>query len=451
MSAAVLAIMVPWVLGSALFLLASPAAWRSWGLWPAVGAGLGLGLGGLLCSWWLFLVGPPGAGYFTVEASITGVSLLALWRRRDRLMAAPVPAPESSLTLAGLWWPLFVVACLWLVLESAYHAHGGWDAWAIWNLRARFLFRAPEHWQLALSPVLSWSHPDYPLLLPSMVLRGWRLAGNDTTAVPVMVAGMYTFGAVALVRGAVGALRGSTQGNLAGLIMLANYAFLKHGASQFADVELAYFILTAVALMVLAQPHRGMRISLLLLAGLALGLAAWTKNEGQLFALLCLVAWPVSAWRHAGIRSALRVTAGLLLGAAPGLLAVAWLRLASSTESDLLNARTMAALWQHLTDPQRYLIIAEAFGRELAGLGSGILIIVLLYGWWVGREPARDWDPALHAGAWVLSLLLAGYFCVYLITPHDLHWHLGTSLSRLLLQAWPAAVFLWLMALRVPQ
>ena len=33
--------------------------------------------------------------------------------------------------------------------------------------------------------------------------------------------------------------------------------------------------------------------------------------------------------------------------------------------------------------------------------------------------------------------MLAGYFCVFLITPYPLKWQLESSLSRLIVQLWP--------------
>ncbi len=44
-----------------------------------------------------------------------------------------------------------------------------------------------------------------------------------------------------------------------------------------------------------------------------------------------------------------------------------------------------------------------------------------------------------------LGLMLSGFFIFYIITPKDLHWHLSTSLDRLLLQLWPSALFIYFM------
>ena len=63
-----------------------------------------------------------------------------------------------------------VVACAVLLVDwIGAHPHGRWDAWAIWNLRAKFLATPSDRWRDAFDPVVSWSHPDYPLLLPLAV------------------------------------------------------------------------------------------------------------------------------------------------------------------------------------------------------------------------------------------------------------------------------------------
>jgi len=57
-----------------------------------------------------------------------------------------------------------------------------------------------------------------------------------------------------------------------------------------------------------------------------------------------------------------------------------------------------------------------------------------------GMQPA---DPGPRASRIALTLTLAGYFLIYLITPYDLYWHLRFSLNRLFLQLWPAVIFLF--------
>jgi hypothetical protein len=62
----------------------------------------------------------------------------------------------------------FVMSGFWQT-----NPHGNWDAWAIWNLRARFLIHGGNVAQRAWSPALISSHPEYPLLVSGFVARCW--------------------------------------------------------------------------------------------------------------------------------------------------------------------------------------------------------------------------------------------------------------------------------------
>ena len=62
---------------------------------------------------------------------------------------------------------------------------GGYDAWMIWNTRARFLVRAAD-FHTAFSPrLLFWLHQDYPWLVPGAVAQAFMLQGHgEPLAVP---------------------------------------------------------------------------------------------------------------------------------------------------------------------------------------------------------------------------------------------------------------------------
>src|SRR5262249_40595038 len=76
----------------------------------------------------------------------------------------------------GVGTPAVVLVMRW-VLSNPY---GRWDAWAIWNLHAKFLAAPSAAWRGMFDAALGWSQPDYPLLLPSAVARGWTFAGSAT-------------------------------------------------------------------------------------------------------------------------------------------------------------------------------------------------------------------------------------------------------------------------------
>jgi MFS family permease len=96
---------------------------------------------------------------------------------------------------------------------------------------------------------------------------------------------------------------------------------------------------------------------------------------------------------------------------------------------------------QRIFDLLRFKTIISAFvAGGLQHLTAFVIVIplcFLLLGRY--RDPFGRRGNLLLPGS-VLGLMLAGYIGVYLTTPHDLDWHLATSLDRLLVQVWPMAV-----------
>ncbi len=90
------------------------------------------------------------------------------------------------------FFAICVVATSALTEHFLRYPDGGNDAFIIWNLRARWLFRAADQFKTAFSPeILLWAHPDYPLLLPALVVRGFTVIGRETVAVPGVVAVLF--------------------------------------------------------------------------------------------------------------------------------------------------------------------------------------------------------------------------------------------------------------------
>ena len=81
---------------------------------------------------------------------------------------------------------------------------------------------------------------------------------------------------------------------------------------------------------------------------------------------------------------------------------------------------------------------------EIVHLGGGTIgITPFLLFYLVSTKLKRKSVAGVETGVAMLALMLAGYFVVCLTTPVKLAFHLQTSLSRLLLQLWPSAVFVF--------
>ena len=217
--------------------------------------------------------------------------------------------------LAGVLLAAALVDALWLARETAAEPHGTWDAWAIWNVRARFFFRADHDWTNAF--IASHGHPDYPLLLPLTVARFWSYVGSETTVVPRALSLAYLGGMLALTVTTLAALRGWIQGLVAGLVLLGTPQLIGHATAQDAEAPLAFWLLASCALLALRDFECASRSGLLVLAGAAAGMAAWTKNEGMLQLIALGGAVSLCAIRSTPREQGLREIRSFLLGALP--------------------------------------------------------------------------------------------------------------------------------------
>jgi len=331
--------------------------------------------------------------------------------------------------------------------------HGRWDAWLIWNMHARFLFRGGDLWQEGFASGLDWSHWDYPLLLPLSIARGWTYTGGEGN-LPAVMGYVFTFFILGLLLTSLSLLRGRIQGYLAAMLLMGTPFFIYMGTSQFADIPLAFFIL-ATLVMLLFQAGSPETPGATILAGLAAALCAWTKNEGFLFLVIVIGSLFFTTAYLRGWNSSLKRTAWFLAGALPILVCVVYFKTALAPANDLLAGSSVSAISSKLLDPDRYIQIAKAFfitglsftqglfdvrtGMHLT-LGPVNLLLLAVYllitGVWI--EP-QDKTGLLQTLS-ILFLMAAGYFLVYVLTPLDLHYHLMTSLNRLFLQLWPGII-----------
>lgn len=436
-------------------------------------AGGGLGIGVTSCLYFVCLLTGLTRYLPAIDLGVClllGIPCFVLFRRPADRGGQPLPETGKRsrfpILLAGIFSVELVASLGSFVFAFLKEPHGRWDAWLIWNMHARFLFRGGEHWRDAFASGLDWSHWDYPLLLPLSIARGWQYMGGESLSIPAVMAFVFTFMTLGLLWCALSFLRSRIQGCLATMILLGTPFFIVMGASQFADVPLAFFILATLILLSWQARSPENHPGALILAGLAAGLCAWTKNEGLLFLLIVTGSLFCTAVYAGGWRSALNRTAGFLAGALPILLMVIYFKTQLSPANDWMAGFNPAAVAAKLTDFSRYAEIAKAFFimgisftqglinvRVGMHLNPGAVNILLLIGYLFlagVRIDGRDRIGLLQSAA-ALGLMLIGYFFVYVLTPLDLGYHLATSLNRLFLQLWPSVIFLCFMIAGSPE
>jgi len=228
------------------------------------------------------------------------------------------------------------------------------------------------------------------------------------------------------------------QGALAAIVVLSLAELVDIGFFQYADIQLAYFFLATAALFYIytMQPNP----TILFLAGLFAGFSAWTKNEGDAFVVISILLCLVLSFRAK--KNLLKFFLfGLLF---PIIIVVLFKSIAPQNDLFLDKAHSL----QQLLDGSRYQLIFAQIWQKIGLFGSWrinfflALALYTLLMWKPAQPKGQLWLPLAF-----FLLQFAGYFVIYLITPHDLYWHLDTSLDRLMFHVLPVllfCIFTWL-------
>lgn len=333
----------------------------------------------------------------------------------------------SSLTWlgVGLLMALYAVPILTQPLQA-------WDARSIWFFHARMIYIAGE-----LSPAtgldhrsIAFSHPDYPKLIPALAAQLTTLRGYWNEYLPKaalwLVLGPAFLGLFSLARQ-----------RIAFLFLLTVLPFSLRGWlwNGYMDGHLALYL--ALALLFIGRALLSGDDLDFLLGLTTLALLPNIKNEGYLAALASLIAWGITVWlrRKSGdakvwveaFRSkATWVYLGLMI-MPMGLWNVKKALWGLNNDLDLGSAASVTRLLTRLGDGSLDTILRMAYPYLHGGILVFLFIVTVLI---LQRRalPSTAYVALLTAGLYLLGLL-----AIYLATPHDLNWHLRTSVDRTLL------------------
>jgi hypothetical protein len=411
---------------------------------------IGTGAGIASCVYFLALLaaGPSLTALVSAIAAVVAIALaLGLLTKRQGTHLDLAPGPPVPTYLIVILVAAAALAVTMFLGAVVFNPHGEEGAWSIWNLRARFLVRAGAFWRVAFSTDLAWTHPDYPLLLPGLVALCWKIAGAESMAAPVAIAFLFGLGTVGLLTSALAVLRGKTQALVAGTLLLGTASFIALAASLYGDVPLSFYILATLALLCLQDRHpEDLRFSAL--AGLMAGFGAWTRNEGLFFVGAVLLARAVALFRFGQRPTIVPQFLRLLAGMAAPLAVVIVFKLRVAPPSELLSVPA-STIVKNLADVGRWINTVEGMVVMLFNFGRFLIPVALLLAlyWYLVRfrVDARD-RAALFTAGIALPLTLAGQLLVDILYVGSLPLEIGTSLERILLQLWPAALLMFFLA-----
>jgi hypothetical protein len=459
----ILAFISPFLIGSAIIVILFPenslkGAWLV--LTISLGAGIGLGITSSAIFIWLALLGPPNSFYFTAELVLALLlGILAFYRFRNSadtyLKNSIVNDAANGVSLVWLR-NIFIFILLISMVSFAIKAgfinpYGKWDAWAVWNYRARWLFKGGDQWTQAFTYQMVADAPDYPLLISASVFRMWKLLAKDFIAVPILIAGIFTFGSILLIFSSLAILRGKNQACLAAMFMLITTQFLKVGTYQYSDVPLAFFILSTVILISLKDQYTTKSWQLSVLVGLAASCAAWTKNEGLLFLVLVIFIRLLGQLRKVDGSKSLKSFFSYILGLAPVLSTLIYFKINFAFENELIGPTNFRKSGAFLFEGDRYLQVLTAFIKKILTFNDKIIWLLVVYLLISGLDKSGFKKRKMRSHLFLMVFMLVGYFFSYIISPYNLRWHLNSSLYRLIIQLWPAWVFLFFYNVKGPE
>ena len=306
---------------------------------------------------------------------------------------------------------------------------GDWDAWAIWSQHAKFLTDA-DYFTNLFNDKIAWTHPDYPLMLSSLIAMLWKSFGNTTPLVPALLSYTIAFAMIVLIVSSFFEKRFWLSGVIIGLLLSATSILFPYVISQFSDTLLACFILLPFILLhhfPTSKPFTGF-----VLIGFLAATCAWIKNEGLMYFAIFSVCLVIRYFRER------RMVGGYILGSIFPLLVLALFKIFFSTSSDLLTAKS--SYWGKLTDASRYDFIVN-FASEYFIQNAVLLLCLMTIVFIVNRKFYISF-PFI-----VIALLFLSYLSAYVVSPYGLQWHMSTSFNRLVHQIVPALLYIMFFSL----
>lgn len=327
-----------------------------------------------------------------------------------------------------------LISVLFFTLYFVLYAgkHGSWDAVAIWNAHAKFVYYPYVFGSLYKSNPLSVQHPDYPLMLPAIIAFFWHAFNYVSTTIPLVFAYLLLIAVPLFVYYALKDAGLHLSAGVALLVFLINSNFKEIAASQCADTLLSLLVLVVFVQYNNLSNSPG---SLVYIMGFICGACGWVKNEGLLFCLVFTLFFIIANYKN--IKALARYFTGLLIP----LLIIISFKIYYAPANDLVSGenKQLTELSSVLLDVARYRIILKSFiTTAVTNYPQALILVIALI---IYRRHAFLTMPFAIVGT-----MLAAYFAIYLISPYNLNWHLYTSLYRVYQQLYPALVYLLLLS-----
>lgn len=397
---------------------------------------LGFGIGSVLYFLCLVLNLPSFQYYWILECIITMVLALFYYNEEK-----PDFSKHKFYKLSNWFYVLNVLALTIYLKYFLNNPMGSWDGFRIWNIKAEFLTGFNEDWLNVFMLPHFMSHNDYPMMLPASTARLWDYTGGENYLVNLVIGLFFTFGLVYLLYQSVEYFKSKKVALVVASVFMMLDIFLVNGASQCADIPLAYMFLSCIVCLFLYFQKQ--KFSYIILATMFATLSALTKNEGMMFLLIYLVVVSVWLLYSQKIKKLLIMLAVL----APMLVGLVLFKKIAHSPNDLIMGFFYLKTYNFVFDLSRYIVITKTFLSMLFFKFTLLLSLVLIC--FKGFRLKTKYKTPFMLSVVISALCVSGYFMVYLFSPHDIGWLVKNSMDRIILQILPVCLLLFSVNLRI--
>lgn len=368
---------------------------------------------------------------------LLGLSGFFLWMKHlfdsslsnFQVMRPQLSCPGFHCSKGALFWLgsvcLLVIAlgCSWIMLMSVIVVPDDWDAWAIWGAKAKILLLGDN----GLVEATYFGHPDYPLLWPmvwsfsawfsggweEMWSRGWGGVFAFLCAIEIIV----------ILRRLI---NNNLTAILGGALFLSMPITLVVASWSYAEAP--FWLLTISCAGCLLLKGSDSPIFVTIIAGLLASGAAYTKNEGVLFALVSAV-WILVLPGQRKYFHFLIFIGVFLVCYLPW---IYWVRFQLG-----LGSHATAGLFFNVENLQHGLNRILPALKSISRIWGDIkLWNIVLWGALLSAVISIG-NPLYRKLLFLPLAMIAGYFFITIFHRADIYWQVGTSWNRLTLHIMP--------------
>lgn len=440
-------IFIPYIISTFIGYCLISFLFRNWrpfsaGLHIALSIGIGLGVSALINFLTFILIGEYSRFGIIIGNALLLSTLLFLNIRFSRGKPYTEASLKSKIQLPVILFTVSAVGLFFLLTFIAnIHPYGEWDAWALWNMKLKFLIFGGKEWKNIFTE-LHWStQPDYPLLLVFLNMTPFAFFNNYLLQIPMATAVCLTFTSGLVLFSAVKRMAGPMMALFAFVLLMGNSFFIFQSTSQYSDVLLGLYLLCSFVCISLFADTKDPNYAALL--GIFLGLMTFTKNEGIVMVALLsvLFLYYVLHPRLSGLADKKPVLKTFLIFLITASLLTIYFKIFLaprnrdiSLVADFSSPQFNFFNWHGLS------LILKKFQKEFLHLHWSYLWI------FCGVLIILGCRRIFHRECRVFSLFLVLYFLVlifiYLTTANfDLSWRLDNTLSRILTYLLPSILY----------